>query len=174
MKVLPIDDPVPRFRLSRRVLHDQILEYIETHFTRHDFARLIDEILQAQGFVTRLSGPGPDGGVDILAGRGSLGFDPPYMCVQVKSSKHPEDVKTLRALQGTMQVCNATQGLLVCWRGFTKALDREARQSFFHIRLWDSSDVLESIYQNYDQLSDEIKAELPLERVWKLAINEED
>jgi restriction system protein len=155
-------------------MHDQIVEYIEGHFTGHAFARLIGAILRAQGFVTQVAGPGPDGGADILAARGPIGFDPPYMCVQVKSSKKPEDVATLRALQGTMQTFKATQGLLVCWSGFTKALEREARQSFFTIRLWDARDVVEAIYQTYDQLPDDIKAKLPLERVWMLVINDDE
>jgi len=155
-------------------MHDQILGHIEAHFTGHAFARLVGAILRAQGFVTQVSGPGPDRGVDILAARGPIGFDPPYMCVQVKSSKKPEDVATLRALQGSMQIFKATQGLLVCWGGFTKALMREARQSFFSIRLWEAADVVEAIYENYDQLPDNIKAELPLERVWMLVINDEE
>ena len=31
-------------------------------------------LLQAEGYITRLSPAGPDGGVDILAGQGLMGF----------------------------------------------------------------------------------------------------
>ena len=66
------------------------------------------------------SPPGADGGVDILAGRGSLGLDAPRLCVQVKSQNSPSDVTVYRTLQGTMQTFKAEQGLLVCWGGVNK------------------------------------------------------
>ena len=34
------------------------------------------------------------------------------------------------------------------------------------MRLWDSSDLVRAIYQNYDRLPAEIQAELPLKQVW--------
>jgi restriction system protein len=154
------------------VAQDQILDHITKHFPRHDFARLIEAILQADGFVTQVSPPGPDGGVDILAARGILGFEGPYLCIQVKSSAKPEDVNTLRALKGTMQMFNASQGLLVAWGGFTRAVQREARQSFFTVRLWSATDVLDAIYRVYDRLPEEVQAELPLKRVWALVLDE--
>ena len=55
----------------------------------HALARLVDAVLRADGWVTKISPPGPDGGVDILAGSGSLGLDVPRLCVQVKSAEHP-------------------------------------------------------------------------------------
>lgn len=161
-------------RPNRRLVHDQILRHIEAQFPGHAFARLIAAILRAEGFMTHVAGPGPDGGVDILAAKGALAFDGPHLCVQVKSSKKPEDVTTLRALKGTMETFHATQGLLVCWGGFTKAVHREARQSFFQIRLWDADDVVEAIYKGYVHLPEEIQAELPLERVWMLVSNEKE
>lgn len=36
--------------------------------------RLVEAVLEAEGDVTELSPPGADGGVDILAGSGPLGF----------------------------------------------------------------------------------------------------
>lgn len=159
-------------RDDRRLAHDQILRHIEARFPGHAFARLVAAILRADGFMTQVAEPGPDGGADILAAKGTLAFDGPYLCVQVKSSKKPEDVTTLRALKGTMETFHATQGLLVCWGGFTKAVHREARQSFFQIRLWGADEVVEAIYKNYDRIPEEIQAELPLERVWMLVSGE--
>ena len=56
-----------------------------------------------------VSPPGADGGVDILAGKGPLGFDPPRLVVQVKSQDAPVDVGVLRELQGVMHQFNADQ-----------------------------------------------------------------
>lgn len=152
----------------KRLAHDQIIRHIEKRFSGHALAHLVGAVLRAQGFQTEVAGPGPDGGVDILATRGPLGFEGPYICVQVKSSKHPEDVVTLRALQGAMTNFKAHQGLLVAWGGFTKALLREARNSYFQLRLWSSKDLVEAMYLNYDLLPADMKSELRIEQVWVL------
>lgn len=157
-----------------QLAQDQIVQRITERFHGHDFAYLIDAVLQAEGFTTLTSDPGPDGGVDILAARGALGFDGPHLCVQVKSSRKPEDVNTLRALQGTMHNHRASQGLLVSWGGFNRAVHREAKQSFFNVRLWSAADVVEAIYRVYDRLPKQIQAELPLKRIWVLVLKEEE
>ena len=151
-----------------QMAHDQIVARIQARYTGHALTRLVDEVLKVDGWITRVSPPGPDGGVDILAGRGSLGLDSPRLCVQVKSQNSPADVTVYRTLQGTMQTFNAEQGLLVCWGGFNKVVEREARQGHFTVRLWDSKHLVDAIYRNYERLPAEVQAELPLKRVWML------
>lgn len=152
--------------------HDQIVARIEGRFRGHDMARLVDAILKAEGYYTHLSPAGPDGGVDILAGRGTLGLDSPRLCVQVKSSSSPADVSVLRALQGSMQTFKAEQGLLVSWGGVTSSVRQEARQNFFTVRVWDAGDLVEALYRAYDRLPEEIQTDLPLKRVWTLVMDE--
>ena len=152
---------------------DQIVKHIGRKFKGHNLARLVEAILHAQGYVTKLSEPGPDGGVDILAAAGPLGFDNPRVCVQVKSSSSQADVKILRELQGVMSKVRAEQGLLVSWGGFTKETIKEARDAFFSTRLWDEGDLLEAIFNYYERFGDELKAELPLKRIWGLVLEEE-
>lgn len=152
--------------------HDQIVAHIQSRFSGHGLARLVDAVLSAEGWVTKLSPPGPDGGVDILAGRGSLGLDSPRLCVQVKSQAAPADVTVYRTLQGSMQSFNAEQGLLVAWGGFNKAVLAESKQGYFSVRLWESRELVEAIYRNYERLPPEVQAELPLKRVWMLVDEE--
>jgi restriction system protein len=114
---------------------NEILQYVIRQYKGHGMARLVDAVLQAEGYTTRLSPAGPDGGADILAGRGGLGLDGPRLCVQVKSSESPADVRVLRELQGSMQTFKADQGLLVCWGGLNGPAEREARHSFFSVRV---------------------------------------
>lgn len=152
--------------------HDQIVRRIERQFKKHALAELVEAVLKTEGWVTKLSPPGPDGGVDIFAGRGSLGLDQPRLCVQVKSQTSPCDVTVYRTLQGSMQTFKADQGLLVCWGGFNKVVQAEAKQGYFSVRLWESRDLVEAIYRNYEQLPAEIQAELPLKKVWMLVLEE--
>ena len=151
---------------------DQVIKYVGAKFMGHGLARLVEAILHAQGYVTRKSPPGPDGGVDILAAAGSLGFDRPWLCVQVKSSSSQVDVKVLRELQGVMSRVNAEQGLLVAWGGFNNSCIKEATDAFFSIRLWDQGALLEEIFKYYERFDDELKAELPLKKIWALVIEE--
>lgn len=157
-----------------QLAHDQIVAHIQTRFAGHALATLVDAVLRADGWVTKLSPPGADGGVDILGGRGSLGLDDPRLCVQVKSQNAAADVTVYRTLQGTMQTYKAEQGLLVCWGGFNKVVLAEARQGHFTVRLWDSRDVVEAVYRTYEHLPAEIQADLPLKRVWMLVPEDSD
>jgi len=102
-----------------------------------------------------------------------MGFSTPRLCVQVKSSQSPADVTILRNLLGSMKTFDAEQGLLISWGGFNQAVLKEARQSFFTVRLWDSGDLLEAILKNYDNLPKDLQAELPLKRIWGLVVEEE-
>ena len=155
-----------------QLAHDQIVARIQSRFAGHALAQLVDAVLQADGWVTRISPPGADGGVDILAGRGSLGLDAPRLCVQVKSQNTPADVTVYRTLQGAMQTFKAEQGLLVCWGGVNKVVLAEAKQGHFMVRLWDSHHLVEAIYRNYERLPAETKAALPLTRAWILVAEE--
>jgi restriction system protein len=151
---------------------DQILKFIQANFKGHDLAHLVDAVLRAQGYRTEVSPPGPDGGVDILAGSGPLGFDRPRLCVQVKSGMGAEGQRTLNELLGVVSKFDSDQGLLVSWGGFTNPVKQDAKKAFFTIRLWDQGDVVDAILQNYERLDDDIKAELPLKRIWIMVEDE--
>jgi restriction system protein len=153
---------------------DQITKYINRKFKGHGLARIVDAILQAQDYTTKISPPGPDGGVDILASGGLLGFDEPKICVQVKSTNSPINVNVLREMRGVMSQVNAKQGLLVSWGGFNNNVFKESKDHFFTIRLWNSKDLLDALFKYYEKFSDELKAELPLKRIWALVLENED
>jgi len=155
-----------------RYAQDQIRTLIGASFKGHELTRLVTELIKTQGHQTYMSPPGPDGGVDILAGGGAMGFESPRLCVQVKSGGSPVDVGVLRELQGVMKNFGAEQGLLVSWGGFKESVYREARTLFFEIRLWDADRLVEALLERYDQLPDEIQAEIPLKRIWTLVPEE--
>jgi restriction system protein len=161
----PIEDHFDLERSSR----DQIIRRVIARFKGHGMAELVGAILRAQGFSTHISSPGPDGGIDILAAPGTFGFAEPRICVQVKSQQSPIERAVLDALGGVMKKVNATHGLLVCWGGFRSSIDREEAQQFFHVRLWDADDLVDELLKVYDQLDAEVRAQLPLKRVWTLA-----
>jgi len=151
---------------------DQIRDFIARRFKGHELSNLVAAIMTAQGYQVRVSPEGPDGGIDIIAGRGLLGFDPPRLAVQVKSGDGPIDVKILRELQGVMKNFGADQGLIVAWGGYRQSVAKEAARLFFEIRLWDSGDLVRMVQTHYDALPDAIQADLPLKRIWTLVPSE--
>lgn len=145
-----------------------IRERVGQRFKGHGLADLVACLLEAQGYKPRVSPAGPDGGVDILAGNGPLGFGAGRLVVQVKSQDTKLDVRPLRELAGVMARFGAEQGLLVCWGGFNAAVRAEAAGDYFRMRLWDAGDVVAAIQEHYAALPHEIRAEIPLRQVWTL------
>lgn len=153
---------------------DQIVKLIGQHFKKHELTRLVDALLRAEGYVTYVSPEGPDGGADILAGRGPLGFGSPRLCVEVKSGEGPIDRPTVDKLLGAIGKFNADEGLFVAWGGFKTNVQKELASQFFKVRLWGQEELLERIFESYDRLDEDIRIELPLKRIWAVASAEDE
>src|SRR5262249_49579791 len=125
--------------------HDQIAQLIAARFKGHSLARLVEGILKAQGYTTYVSPEGADGGADILAGAGPLGFGTPRLCVEVKSGDAPVDRPAVDKLLGAVTKFGAQEGLFVSWSGFKSTVFKEMSGSFFRIRLWTQKELLEAL-----------------------------
>ncbi len=145
---------------------DHIAKRILERFKGHGMERLVDAVLRARGYTTYLSPEGADKGIDILAAPEPMGFGEPRVCVQVKSGDSALDRPTLDQLIGVMQNVQASHGLLVSWGGFKSSIDKEEATQFFRVRLWDQGDLIDQVLTHYDKLDEDIKAELPLKRIW--------
>ena len=156
--------------ISYADLEDYALTRIQTiiqeTFAGHDLTRLIEAILTADGFMCERKPPGPDGGVDILAGTGPLGLDSPRLVVQVKSDAQPIGDPVVQTLQGAMTRFNAEQALLVAWGGVNKHAEKFLETTKFTIRVWDSTAVMNALFRTYPLLPEELRAEIPLKQVW--------
>lgn len=157
-----------------QVARDQIERHIASTFAGHSFTQLIAAILRAQGYQVRVSPPGADRGVDIVAGQGPLGFGGPRLVVQVKSGDLVADQPTLQGLLGCVQDTYAEHGLLVSWSGFTGAVRQRANELYFRVRLWGREEILDALFSVYHDLPEELRAELRLHRVWALVPDEVD
>ena len=148
------------------VAADEIERLIIKNFPLHAMERLVRALLEAQGYTVYHSPKGRDKGIDLLAAPGRLGFGTPRICVQVKSGGGPTDRPTLDQLIGTMQNVQAEQGLLVSWGGFTRDVESEKAKQFFKVRLWDRAALIDQVLEHYEELDSDIKAKLPLKRIW--------
>jgi restriction system protein len=144
----------------------QIVSLIKAHFAGHDLALLVAEILRVEGYLTKASPPGPDGGVDILAAGGRLGLGEDRICVQVKSGDGPATQDVVLKLLGSMRTSKANTGLLVSVGGVNGPAQKMIDGEFFTVRLWQMPELLAALFSAYPHLSDETRAKLQLKQVW--------
>lgn len=155
------------------LIHDRIRTHLAENFTGHHLTRLVADILTALGFVCSVSPEGPDGGVDILAGKGPFGLDSPTLVVEVKSEPTPVGTTVLRGLHSAMTQYQADQALLVAMGGITRAAHREFATRRTSIHTWDGQALLTHLLDTYPQLPQETQRAIPLVRTWVLS-NPED
>jgi len=148
---------------------DRITARIRERFDGHRLAELVGAVLEAEGFTVQVSPPGADAGVDILAGRGLFGMDSPRVVVQVKSEPKPVSDTVVSQLHGAIRRNDADQGLLVAMGGITKPAEQQLIGQKFHVAVWDSERLQRAIFDNYEALPADIKADIPLRRTWILA-----
>ena len=170
----PVTDEAAEDTDLEELARDQIAQLIAARFKGHGLTRLVEAILKAQGYTTYRSPEGADGGADILAGSGPLGFGSPRLCVEVKSESTPIDRPTVDKLLGAVSKFGADEGLFVSWSGFKSNVHKELAASFFRVRLWTQKELLEQLFAHYDHLDEDLKAELPLKRIWTVAIQEDE
>ena len=52
-------------------------------------------------------------------------------------------------------------------------MDKEVPAQFFRVRLWNQDTLIEELLRHYDDLDEDLRAELPLKRIWTVAEQEE-
>ncbi|MBI4830974.1 MAG: restriction endonuclease [Candidatus Lindowbacteria bacterium] len=127
-------------------------------------------MLAAMGYRARIGPEGPDGGVDIIAHKDELGFEPPIIKVQVKSTGGSVGDPVASALYG--KVAQGEYGLLVTLGKFTAQAEAFAK-SKTNLRLIDGEGLVELILQHYEQFDASYKGLIPLKRVYVPEVLEE-
>jgi restriction system protein len=149
---------------------DFVLKRLAQEVKGHPFAELVSHVLNTMGYRTRVSPEGPDGGIDIVAHKDELGFEPPIVKVQVKSTEGSTGDPVVSALYG--KVGAGEFGLLVTLGTFTSQA-RSFAKSKSNLRLIDGSELVALIFQHYEQFDSRYKGLLPLRRVYVPEVLEE-
>lgn len=142
---------------------DFILKVLAQETKGHPFADFVGNLLQTMGYRTRLSPPGVDGGIDIVAHKDELGFEPPIIKVQVKSSVGSIGDPMISQLYG--KVAPTEFGLFVTLGTFTSQAVQFARAKS-NLRLIDGESLVQLILEHYEQLDSKYKGLIPLRRVY--------
>ena len=142
---------------------DFVLKRLAQELKGHPLAEFVAHLLNTMGYRTRVSKEGPDGGVDILAHKDELGFEPPIVKVQVKSTEGSIGDPIVSSLYG--KVASDEFGLLVTLGTFTTpALNFATSKS--NLRLIDGDELVRMIFNHYDKFDSRYKGLIPLRRVY--------
>ncbi|HEX6781558.1 MAG TPA: restriction endonuclease [Solirubrobacterales bacterium] len=159
----PVSEDEPDVERIGELTGDFVLKEFNTSLKGHDFARFCGWLFEALGYSTRVSPPGADGGVDIVATRDPLGVERPLLKVQCKSGSGPIGSSDVQALNGTL--AEAELGVFIAVGGYTSPA-RNAAAGMPKMRLIGPDELLDLILAHYPQLPDEAKQAIPLRRVW--------
>jgi restriction system protein len=147
------------------VTQDFVLKTLAQELKGHPFAEFIAHLLSAMGYRTRVSPPGPDGGIDVIAHKDELGFEPPIVKVQVTSGDGSIGEPEVSALNGKVEAHRGEFGLLVTLGHFSTQAKAFAR-SKSNLRLIDGDELVSLILAHYEQFDSRYKGLLPLKRVY--------
>lgn len=146
-----------------QMTRDFVLKTISRELKGHPLADLVAHLLNIMGYHTRISPEGPDGGIDIIAHKDELGFEPPIVKVQVKSVDGNIGDPMVSSLYG--KVGADEHGLLVALGSYTQQAKSFAK-SKTNLRLIDGQELVDLILSHYDDLDSRYKGLLPLKRVY--------
>jgi len=163
--VSAVDDATVKVVASEieEATRDFVLKQLATELKGHPLADFVAELLGTMGYRSRVSPEGPDGGIDIIAHKDELGFEPPIIKVQVKSSEGTIGDPIVSALYG--KVAAGEYGLLVTLGTFSPQAKMFAR-SKSNLRLIDGRELVDLVLQHYEAFDSRYKGLLPLKRVY--------
>ncbi len=140
---------------------DFVIRRLKAALSPERFEHFVAHLLSCMGYharVTQLSG---DGGIDIIAHRDELGFEPPVIkvqCKQVLSNIGRPDVQQLVGA-----VDHSEFGLFVTLGGYTReALDTERTRA--NLRLIDGPGLVDLIFEHYEEFEPQWQSVVPLKR----------
>ena len=142
---------------------DYVVKRLAREAKGYPLEHFVAHLLEAMGYKTRVAPVGTDAGVDIIAHKDDLGFEPPIIKVQVKSTEGSVGDPIVSALYG--KVDSDEFGLLVTLGTFTSQAKSFARGKS-NLRLIDGDELVDLIFEYYESFDSKYKGLLPLKQVY--------
>jgi restriction system protein len=141
---------------------DFVLKTLAQELKGHPLSHFVANLLRTMGYRTRVSPEGPDGGIDIIAHKDELGFEPPIIKVQVKSGeKGTVGDPVVSALYG--KVGHGEFGMIVTLGTFSTQATNFAKSK---LRLISGTELVDLILTHYEEFDSSYKGLLPLRRIY--------
>jgi len=138
---------------------DFIIKRLKTSQTPYQFEYFVAHLLKCMGYFARVTQASGDGGVDVIAHRDELGFEPPIIKVQCKQILSTIGRPDVQKLFGAIE--REEKGLFITLGNFT-ADARTFEQTKPNLRLIDGTSLIELIYEHYHKFEPRYQMLLPL------------
>lgn len=148
---------------AEQTTEDFIVKQLHAKLDGYEFEYFVAHILECMGYKARVSSKSGDGGVDVIAHKDDLGFEPPIIKVQCKKSITSNGEPEVNQLLGALG--DGEYGLFVNLGTYSRPA-RLLERNKAKLRLIDGEELVDLILENYSKLSPKYRALLPLKQIY--------
>ncbi|MBZ0163533.1 MAG: restriction endonuclease [Notoacmeibacter sp.] len=142
---------------------DFVIRQIMAKLSGYEFEEFVAHLLECMGYTARVTQRSGDGGVDVIAHRDELGFEPPILKVQCKRKTDQTPRPEVDQLLGTLG--EGEYGLFIALGSFSRqSVDLERNRP--KLRLIDGEQFVELVLENYARLSPRYRTMIPLKQIY--------
>ena len=149
--------------LASEVADDYIIRRIYEGLSSYEFEHFIAHILEQIGYTCRVTRKSGDGGVDVIAHKDVLGFEPPVLKVQCKKITSKTGDPEVNQLLGT--IGEGECALFVTLGSYSSKAEQLERNRP-KLRLIDGEQLVKLVKTNYDNLSPRYRALIRLKQIY--------
>jgi len=142
-------------------VEDFIIKQLKNGMSAELFEHFVAELLKCMGYFARVTRFAGDGGVDIIAHKDELGFEPPIIKVQCKQTLSTIGGPAVQQLLGAIQP--SEHALFITLGDYSPDAVRIERGKS-NLRLIGGADLVKLIFNNYERFEPRFKTLLPLKR----------
>ncbi|MFH1807089.1 MAG: restriction endonuclease [Pseudomonadota bacterium] len=142
---------------------DFIIKRLKSKLTPYEFEKFVAHLLTRMGFFARVTSQSADGGIDIIAHKDELGFEPPIIKVQCKQTLETVGRPKVQELHGAIE--QGEHGLFVTLGTYSSDA-RTFERGKPNLRLIDGPGLVDLIYNHYERFEPRYQMLLPLKRTY--------
>lgn len=162
----PADDDTATVSVSQQAettTSDFVIRRIMAGLTGYEFEEFVAHVLECMGYTARVTQRSGDGGVDVIAHKDKLGFEPPILKVQCKRKTDQVPRPEVDQLLGTLG--DGEYGLFICLGSYSRqSIDLERNRP--KLRLIDGEQFVALVLEHYSRLSPRYRSLIPLKQIY--------
>lgn len=146
------------------ITEDFVIKRLKSKLDPYQFEAFVAHLLERMGYHARVTQKSGDGGIDIIAHRDELGFEPPIIKVQCKQTLNTVGQPEVAQLYGHVEA-SREHGLFITL-GEYSAQARQFERSKHNLRLLSGEDLVALIFNHYDHFEPRYQMLLPLKKAF--------
>jgi restriction system protein len=146
------------------ITEDFVIKRLKSKLDPYQFEAFVAHLLERMGYHARVTQKSGDGGVDVIAHKDELGFEPPIIKVQCKQTLNTVGQPEVAQLYGHVEA-SREHGLFITL-GEYSAQARQFERSKHNLRLLSGEELVALIFNHYDRFEPRYQMLLPLKRAF--------